>query len=144
VNGREANLLCRPGTFVRVERQWRKGDALELELPMPVRTVKGRQRQAGRFAVLRGPVVYSLDVASVPSLKGKTPHEAQALFALDPESARWQDGKMTAKLCASHDWKRGSSEVALTPFAAENANLTYFRPRDPKSPKLVCDELFAK
>jgi len=49
------------GTFFALDRQWKRGDEVTLELPMSWRLVKGRQRQAGRVAVMRGPQVFCLN-----------------------------------------------------------------------------------
>ncbi len=42
-----------------IARQWQAGDRIEIDLPMPPRQVRGFEKQAGRAAVMRGPVVYS-------------------------------------------------------------------------------------
>jgi len=60
VNGREVALDMEKG-FACIERQWKKGDVIELNLPMPVRRVLSHKRveaNAGRVALQRGPIVY--------------------------------------------------------------------------------------
>jgi hypothetical protein len=60
VNGTPVPLKIDRG-FVRIERRWGKGDAIELALPMPVRRVvaDGRVKDdEGRVALERGPLVY--------------------------------------------------------------------------------------
>jgi uncharacterized protein len=50
--------------WATVRRRFRPGDALEVELPMPVRLVRADQRVAanrGRVALQRGPVVYAVE-----------------------------------------------------------------------------------
>ena len=64
VNG-EA-VAAKRGTLAHLRRRWRKGDRVELTLPMRVRTIAGRRRQAGRVAFMRGPLVYALN----PTLNG--------------------------------------------------------------------------
>jgi hypothetical protein len=47
--------------YARLERTWRTGDQVELDLPMPVRRVVAREAvedDRGRVALLRGPLVY--------------------------------------------------------------------------------------
>ncbi|MBN1807325.1 MAG: glycoside hydrolase family 127 protein [Sedimentisphaerales bacterium] len=47
--------------FARLNRQWKKGDVIELNLPMPVRRVLSHKNVAdnkGRVALERGPIVY--------------------------------------------------------------------------------------
>ncbi|MDP4223131.1 MAG: glycoside hydrolase family 127 protein [Bacteroidota bacterium] len=60
VNGESVNPEVFSG-FAVIERKWKKGDKVSLDLPMPVRTVKADQRikdDAGKIAVQRGPMIY--------------------------------------------------------------------------------------
>jgi hypothetical protein len=52
--------------YISVSRTWRAGEALELNMDMPVRLVHAHPRvreDAGRLAVARGPMVYCLEEA---------------------------------------------------------------------------------
>ncbi len=51
--------LAAPGTFYRVEREWRGRTEVLLQLPMPMVL---RQRPSGAVAIERGPLVYALKV----------------------------------------------------------------------------------
>ncbi len=60
VNGEPIDLEVENG-FVHIDRQWKKGDTIALELPMPVRRVLSNEKvedDAGRIALERGPLVY--------------------------------------------------------------------------------------
>ena len=70
-----------PGEFFAVHRTWRKGDVVELNLPMSLRAVAGRRRQSGRFAMLRGPLVYAFAPARVAS-DPKLPPKKREVFEL--------------------------------------------------------------
>ncbi len=61
VNGESLKIDCIPGTFAVIERQWQDGDQVVLDMPMEWRLVLGRQRQAGRAAVMRGPLLFCLN-----------------------------------------------------------------------------------
>lgn len=55
--------------FAKVCRQWRRGDAIELDLPMPVRRIvaDGRvEANRGRVALQRGPLVYCAEWPDQP------------------------------------------------------------------------------
>ncbi len=60
VDGRELPLNLERG-YARIERTWRTGDVVELDLPMPVRRVLAHaavEDDRGRVALQRGPLVY--------------------------------------------------------------------------------------
>jgi DUF1680 family protein len=65
VNGVAADVIIERGMAV-VRRVWRRGDWVELQLPMAVRRVLAHENvleNAGRVALERGPIVYCLEAA---------------------------------------------------------------------------------
>ncbi len=69
VNGQVIEHPVRSGTYHRIERAWKSGDTVELDLPMPVRFMAAHPSVAdarGKVAVVRGPVVYCLEGEDVP------------------------------------------------------------------------------
>ncbi len=63
VNGRRVSPALERG-FARIERNWQKGDTIELDLPMPVRRVIAHPNvtaDRGRVALQRGPIVFCLE-----------------------------------------------------------------------------------
>ena len=61
VNGEAAANLDVVKGYARLSREWKKGDVVELDMPMPVRRVYTHPQvkaDAGRVALQRGPVVY--------------------------------------------------------------------------------------
>jgi DUF1680 family protein len=70
VNGSSARARVEPGTYLAVRRTWKPGDAVELDLPMPVRLMEAHPRVRslrGKVGVVRGPVVYCLESRDLPS-----------------------------------------------------------------------------
>lgn len=68
VNG-DAVEVTAPGTYTRIDREWREGDVIQLTLPMPVRVLRAHrlaEEATNQVAVRRGPVVYSLESADLP------------------------------------------------------------------------------
>jgi hypothetical protein len=60
VNGEAFPINLEKG-YARIRRTWKRGDTIELDLPMPVRRVVAHERVAadsGRVALQRGPLVY--------------------------------------------------------------------------------------
>lgn len=60
VNGEPEEGPIVGGRPHEIKRRWEAGDRVSLHMPMPWRLVQGRKRQAGRVAVMRGPLLYCL------------------------------------------------------------------------------------
>ena len=63
VKGKKITASKKNG-YLTVTREWKAGDVIEFDLPMPVRRVRGNDKIAatrGRVALERGPVVYCLE-----------------------------------------------------------------------------------
>ncbi len=71
VNGKPVALAVEKG-YVTFDRRWKKGDTIELSLPMPIRRVTANEKveaDRNRVAIERGPMVFC---AEWPDNKGKT------------------------------------------------------------------------
>ena len=71
VNGKSVRVVCHNG-YVSINRGWRKGDVVQLELPMPVRRVRANanvKADVGRVALQRGPLVYCAEWPDNPGGK---------------------------------------------------------------------------
>ena len=151
VNGEPAAGAVKPGAFFAVNREWKPGDQVRLDLPMPWRLVKGRQRQAGRVAVMRGPQLFCLNPAQNPAL-AKLDGVELGYLALDPasltdpvENSAVRPGGLGCRVQA---WKPGFGlgkksdfTLTLTEFPDPDGKATYFRLRDFSA--AVDDELFS-
>jgi hypothetical protein len=63
VNGKPLALDMDKG-FARIRRKWKKGDVVELYLPMPIRRVLSHENvkdNIGKVALERGPIVYCVE-----------------------------------------------------------------------------------
>ncbi len=75
VNGKAVSEPVNPGSYFAVDRKWRKGDVVELHLPMAVELLEAHpmvKENHNKTAVKRGPIVYCLesqDVDKTVSLK---------------------------------------------------------------------------
>lgn len=86
VNGKDAGVACKPLTYAKILREWRKGDKIELDLPMPVRMVVADPRvefTRNQVAVMRGPVVYCMESTDLP--KGVRFEDIRL-----PRDAKWE------------------------------------------------------
>lgn len=64
INGKSQELSYDAGQYAEIHRQWRKGDVIELKLPMPARLIEANplvEETRNQVAVKRGPIVYCLE-----------------------------------------------------------------------------------
>lgn len=141
------------GCFYSVKRQWQRGDTIELKMPMPWRFVLGRKAQSGRIAILRGPVLFTLnrkrnaEVAKQPAFD---PRQIMVDFqavepALPDDSVRPQ-----GMACRIKAWPPGNGHIwpfedrvglLLTELPDAGGEAVFFLVNDWHSPFLVDDEL---
>jgi DUF1680 family protein len=70
INGQPAEVEARPGTYVALRRAWSAGDVIELALPVRARLLAAHpkvEEARNQVAVARGPVVYCLESADLPT-----------------------------------------------------------------------------
>jgi DUF1680 family protein len=150
VNGQNVTRQIRSGEFLEIEREWKAGDVVTLDMPMPFRLIEGRQRQAGRIAIMRGPVVYCLNPSQNEKLKGLDGIELSRII-LDPSTMTMIPDntiRPDGTACKVKGW-RASFGMAVPPhefeltfreFPDPEGKQTYFSLGDLKS--AVPDELF--
>ncbi len=92
INGKDAGVEAVAGSFAKIGRAWKAGDAVELSMPMEVRLVEGHPRieeVRNQAAVKRGPVVYCLESPDLPEgtgiLDAYLPVEADLDAKYDPD-----------------------------------------------------------
>ena len=69
VNGKDAAVKVDAGSFASVERKWKKGDVLTLDMPMDIKLMEGHPRieeVRNQVAIKRGPVVYCIESPDLP------------------------------------------------------------------------------
>jgi len=71
VNGQAADPSPRDDGYVHLQRRWKAGDVVELDLPMPVQRVYAHEKvqdDQGKVALMRGPIVYCLEAVDHPGV----------------------------------------------------------------------------
>jgi len=69
VNGASIEGIPVPGTYFKINRRWKTGDRISLELPMNVRFVESHPKIVGnrnRVAIFRGPLLYVQEQHDLP------------------------------------------------------------------------------
>lgn len=72
VNGREAAISSRPGTYTGTVRKWKDGDVIEFQLPLKLRT-EAMPDNPKRIALMWGPAVLAADLGSSQGPAPRTP-----------------------------------------------------------------------
>lgn len=139
INGEVQKLNAIPGNNVIINRQWSKGDKVLLDIPMDWRLVKGRKRQSGRVAVMRGPILFCLtpeknqgqgldqltsyDLGRIlldfSSLKGPFIDESIRPGGMSCKIGGWKEGHGMSD--GPHDY-----ELLFTEFPDPGCQATYF------------------
>ncbi len=71
VNGRKTTVAPQADGYVHLQRRWKAGDVVELNLPMPVQVVHAHEKvlaDKGKVALMRGPLVYCIEAADYPGV----------------------------------------------------------------------------
>jgi uncharacterized protein len=125
--------------FHEIRRVWKANDCVTLDMPMPWRWIRGRKSQAGRAAVMRGPVVYCLGAKNNAALLKKFPKPAELVIdpasltaAVADKSIRPDGLKVIAKAWPPDGPRTvpASLDVVLTEFTDPSGIATYFRVPD--------------
>jgi DUF1680 family protein len=153
VNGAAAEEVA-GGRFHSLARVWKAGDQVALKLPMEWRLVKGRQSQTGRAAILRGPVIFTLNPKRNPEFSKHPDFEPRQLL-IDPPSVEIPLADDSVRphgmACQLKAWPPGNFNfwpfidrmpLVLTEFPDAGGEGIYFLVPDSSSPLLVDDELF--
>lgn len=141
VNGQPIKVICKSGTFASIERIWKGGDQVVLDMPMEWRLVLGRERQAGRVAVMRGPLLFCLNPVLNDSLNkkevrnfGRIVINRASIENLPIASNAVRPDGIACRLKAGDKpfsiGNMGNLPLTLTEFADPNGKCTYFRVPD--------------
>ncbi len=71
INGQAADASPKVDGYVHLQRTWKPGDIVELNLPMDVRRVYAHKKikgNVGKTAMMRGPIVYCIEAADNPEV----------------------------------------------------------------------------
>ncbi len=88
-------IVGQPGSYASIEREWKPGDSVEIELDMPLRAIAGDGPMFGRMSVYRGPLLLAFDAlendfdeGALPRLPPALLEKAQVSFPKGDEAGR--------------------------------------------------------
>ncbi|MFC1793872.1 beta-L-arabinofuranosidase domain-containing protein [Planctomycetota bacterium] len=149
INKQTGNVTTEGGSFLAIERTWRPGDRIRLEMPMAWRLIKGRKSQAGRVAVMRGPMLFGLN----SDQQEKFDPDIAPLMLIDADSLELSDPEDSVRpgglACKARFWNPNNynaqatadMRLVLTEYADPGCRATYFLVPNPKAEILQDDEL---
>jgi uncharacterized protein len=151
VNGEPSDISCKSGSFATIERTWHRGDEVVLDMPMEWRFVLGRERQAGRVALMRGPLLFCLNPEQNESLSkmdgadlGRTVID---MASIEPAPVKNNDVRPDGIACRLKAGNLpfamgnpGNLTLTLTEFADPKGKCSYFT--TPDLSEAVPDELY--
>jgi uncharacterized protein len=150
VNGKLSDIVCKPGTFGIIERNWQPGDQVVLDMAMEWRLVSGRQRQAGRVALMRGPLLFCLNPEQNESLAkmdaadlGRIVIDMESIEPAPLKNSEVRPDGIACRLKAGNlpfaMGNSGNLSLTFTEFADPKGKCTYFT--TPDLSEAVPDEL---
>lgn len=135
VNGRPETVSAKAGSYASIDRAWKTGDVVQIELPMALHT-ESMPGNPKMLAVLYGPVVLAADLGtagldktrrygpSMPAMKDVPPIEVPGFVAADPKQVIAKIKPVAGQpLTFTTVGLAQPSEVMLVPFN------TIFQPR---------------
>jgi alpha-galactosidase len=143
INGKPSDTPAQIGSFMKIEREWKSGDTVALDLPMEWRIIAGRKTQAGRAAIMRGPVIYTFNPSINPGIDAsKIDRLVLISSSIEPVIAS-DSVRLGGTACrVKGDYDKADKAVltlTLTEFPDPDGKWIYFRLQD--SNVAVDDEL---
>lgn len=132
-----------------LRREWKAGDRIRLLMPMPWRLVRGREKQTGCVALMRGPMVFclgkdqNLELFKVsPSFRDVVVDPASIGAPVPDDSIRKGGLKVSAHAWTNMDCAGEKVSVVFTEFADPSGREIYFRVpnTDNATPLFVVDD----
>jgi DUF1680 family protein len=71
VNGEKTDAAPGDDGYVHLQRTWKAGDVVELDLPMPIQRILANEKveaNRGKVTLMRGPMVYCMEAADQPDV----------------------------------------------------------------------------
>jgi DUF1680 family protein len=135
INGKTESIKTISGTYAEINRVWKKGDVIELNLPMEVTLIEANplvEENRNQIAVKRGPIVYCLESTDLPGksifnafIPTSTKFEAKSI---NIDGAEMMSLVGNAKIVEPNNWKNVlyrpidnkniQTEIKLVPYFA--------------------------
>ena len=135
MNGQSAGTATQAGTYASINRTWKKGDVITLDMPMRTRLIEANplvEESRGQVAVQRGPVIYclesndlnglSIDNIAIPANAKFTPVDmtiaGSKMKALEVEAVNRTEDTWKDVLYREVSTKKNTVKIRLIPYYA--------------------------
>jgi len=115
VNGKNVSVETVKG-YVAIKRNWKKGDKIELEMPMEVQKFHADTRieaNRGRVALRFGPLIYNVETADGQDIN-------KAIDTQKPLAIEWRDNFLRGMMVIKGQWEDGTPLLAIPNYARTN------------------------
>lgn len=103
--------------YAEIKRTWKKGDKVDLELPMEVQKIESDSRIAantGMVALRYGPLIYNVEKADQPDI--------DKYIGTGPLTTEWRPDLLNGVVTIKGKWNDGTPLVAIPNYARNNRN----------------------
>jgi DUF1680 family protein len=103
--------------YAEINRTWKAGDRIDLELPMEIQTLTADERIAadrGRVALRYGPLIYNVEKADQPDI--------EKYIGAGPLSLEWKKDLLGGVMVINGTWADGSPLIAIPNYTRNNRN----------------------
>ncbi len=136
VNGKQQNIAAQPGTYAELSGNWKKGDLIELNLPMEAQLIEANplvEEARNQVAVKRGPVVYCIESTDIPANRRIFEYTIPVNTSFKPKETTISDSRIialegTVELMPNESWsgqlyrpvstKKNAVKLRLVPYYA--------------------------
>jgi DUF1680 family protein len=113
VNGKKQTITVKSGTYAELSQKWKKGDQIELILPMEAQLIEANplvEEVHNQVAIKRGPVVYCIESADIPAGRHIFDYVIPVKTQFKPKEISISDSKLCAlegkvKLSQNESWE---------------------------------------
>jgi DUF1680 family protein len=119
VNGKPLNPQIVNGYAV-IKRVWKKGDKVDLVIPMEIQTVTPDERivaDRGRIALRYGPLIYNVEKADQPDI--------DKVIGAGQLNLIWKKDMLDGVMTINGKWADGTPLVAIPNYARNNRNTVH-------------------
>ncbi len=104
--------------YAVIKRLWKRGDKIDLELPMEIQTITADEKIAadrGRVALRYGPLIFNVEKADQPDI--------EKYIGTGPLSLEWNGELLGGTMTIKGKWDDGTSLTAIPNYLRNNRNL---------------------